>query len=500
MEVTFLFHALLIVLQISAGEVTFFNAKAVVRQSGDYFIGGYSSGESAEELRSSFKYGRVIDIGTGGELPDGFRIRDRYDFAKRLYLPEGAGRPGVYYCDVMDVRFQTVVLSLDASILPESHTKTVSWGENMSLGMVIKSTTISATQLKWKHNGVDIEAWNGQSSITITSAKPSDAGIYECYSSEEQRRNGLHGFMRLIVRGCPNGKYGVPNCLNNCPSCYNGGICNAETGECVCPPGFKGNLCKEGCGNNYWGHNCDRQCSSHKSDVCRSRLLCLQDPYGCSCQASYTGLDCFEDCPQGKYGSGCTQTCHCTTGCNKETGACNNGGSCITGFSGHNCQVSSSCSTGFYGELCNYNCHCKNNAACDKNTGVCPNGDCAPGWINLDTIDSDCQQDGSVKFGDHYTKKVNPGEETYFICEVISNPVIQQTHMMLVNEDTAEYVTISDYYTRDTYIAVGNYSGVVVNSTRDFVCHVPHEMISVAITTQLYGKFHSIYEVCLIRA
>nr|XP_006815884.1 PREDICTED: tenascin-like [Saccoglossus kowalevskii] len=97
-------------------------------------------------------------------------------------------------------------------------------------------------------------------------------------------------------------------------------------------------------------------------------------------------------CPSGTYGAGCTQTCHCTNGCNTKGECISSPGVCDTGWSGNRCKVPSSCPSGFYGTLCNYNCHCKNNAACDKNTGFCINGDCAPEWINLDTIDSDCQQ------------------------------------------------------------------------------------------------------------
>ncbi|XP_077862006.1 LOW QUALITY PROTEIN: receptor-type tyrosine-protein phosphatase T-like [Saccoglossus kowalevskii] len=295
--------------------------------------------------------------------------------------------------------------------------------------MTIQSTAISESQLKWKHNGDDRVLWDGHSSITITSAKPSDAGIYECYTTQQQRQDGKNSFMRLIVRRCPNGKYG-DTCLLNCPKCYNGGICNSDTGKCICPPGFTGSQCNT-------------------------------DPYGCSCLASYTGLDCNTDCPSGKYGAGCTQTCHCTNGCNRKGDCTSSAGDCDTGWSGNKCKVPSSCISGFYGELCNYNCHCKNNAACDKNTGVCPNGDCAPGWINLDTIDSDCQQDGSPHIRNFYNYKVNPGEDTYFICEFSGNPVVASDDMMLWKSETTNYLSPTNYIAENKYIAIGNFSVTV---------------------------------------
>nr|XP_006825149.1 PREDICTED: tyrosine-protein kinase receptor Tie-1-like [Saccoglossus kowalevskii] len=166
--------------------------------------------------------------------------------------------------------------------------------------MTIQSTAISESQLKWKHNGDDRVLWDGHSSITITSAKPSDAGIYECYTTQQQRQDGKNSFMRLIVRRCPNGKYG-DTCLLNCPKCYNGGICNSDTGKCICPPGFTGSQCNTGCDSRgQWGKDCGRVCSLSSTDSCRGKMMCVSDPYGCSCLASYTGLDCNTDCPSRK--------------------------------------------------------------------------------------------------------------------------------------------------------------------------------------------------------
>ncbi|XP_070548932.1 angiopoietin-1 receptor-like, partial [Ptychodera flava] len=91
---------------------------------------------------------------------------------------------------------------------------------------------------------------------------------------------------------CSNGKWSLPDCLSSCPTCYNGGICDSDTGECICPPGFQGTKCQTGCGTNRWGMICDRRCSTGNPDGCRRSMYCLADPYGCSCSASYGGLDC----------------------------------------------------------------------------------------------------------------------------------------------------------------------------------------------------------------
>lgn len=73
-------------------------------------------------------------------------------------------------------------------------------------------------------------------------------------------------FILPIVRRCPDGFWwigeiidGVWNdnsCTNECPDCYNGGVCNEDLGECICAPGFMGETCEEICQNGFWGREC----------------------------------------------------------------------------------------------------------------------------------------------------------------------------------------------------------------------------------------------------
>ena len=39
-------------------------------------------------------------------------------------------------------------------------------------------------------------------------------------------------------------------CHDVCDKCYNGGVCDDKTGNCICPPGFKGQNCLTGTLNN----------------------------------------------------------------------------------------------------------------------------------------------------------------------------------------------------------------------------------------------------------
>ena len=46
--------------------------------------------------------------------------------------------------------------------------------------------------------------------------------------------------------GCSANKWGPPDCFGVCDRCYNGGVCDDQTGDCVCAPGFAGPNCLTG--------------------------------------------------------------------------------------------------------------------------------------------------------------------------------------------------------------------------------------------------------------
>eukprot|EP00057_Strongylocentrotus_purpuratus_P031007 XP_783327.2 PREDICTED: receptor-type tyrosine-protein phosphatase F [Strongylocentrotus purpuratus] len=195
--------------------------------------------------------------------------------------------------------------------------------------------------VKWRRLGDSENDWKRQTTtVDIERAQAVDSGLYEIVFDEQTRE--IHGLVEVIVRGCPAGFWGR-GCDQDCPNCLNGGICDDVTGECVCPPGFTGQLCTNALGKDIFGQQGQFRCSEDIGNItdCRGMLVCTGTPYGCSCAAGYTGVDCMQECDNGAFGADCDQTCHCRNNalCSGDTGSCDPAGGCEDGWTGVNCQV-----------------------------------------------------------------------------------------------------------------------------------------------------------------
>ncbi|XP_063962519.1 angiopoietin-1 receptor-like [Lytechinus pictus] len=319
---------------------------------------------------------------------------------------------GPFYCEAakagQDVtRVTTFYQRSDAKFIPSGgvFTKTVNVNDT---GVVISMTNRyqhddNGNVITWRKDGGDVLIqFEGQTNISFPNpVQMSDRGIYEIYYGGERDQN-RGGIFRLIVRECPAGKWGPPECYGICDNCYNGGVCDDKSGLCICPNNFMGKNCLEICrdnGGNRFGLTCEFFCSSGNSPTsCRGVLFCLPDPYGCSCDVGSQGLACDSACDVGTYGPGCSQTCHCAdvSSCDSFSGICTTGG-CQSGWSGNNCQIPDICEAGYYGSQCTDKCHCMDDVSCDKTTGACPEK-CALGYSIRDGQEN-CQECEGGTFG-----------------------------------------------------------------------------------------------------
>ncbi|XP_078575880.1 uncharacterized protein LOC144861750 [Branchiostoma floridae x Branchiostoma japonicum] len=295
--------------------------------------------------QNNYQFGVEVDTGSGtvftpqrgsGPVTGGYRVT--------FLTTAGDSRVGAFSCQVQTTdgtqtdKAITFKMKREADVWPIAFTVTANSGDYVPLQMVQKSSRTGT--LQWRKGGTTGSGGSvvtGQNGLTLTidNAQTADEGFYECYYSGDSDRK--QGIMRLIVRACVENKWGPPSCISDCPMCYNGGMCDDISGECVCPPGFNGTNCETACPANRIGTNCDRACDGND---CTGKLLCVMDPYGCSCAPGLMGIECNTDCPDGRYGADCTQICNCANGpadCDKKTGACSGG--CLDPWAGDSCHI-----------------------------------------------------------------------------------------------------------------------------------------------------------------
>ncbi|XP_071854125.1 uncharacterized protein [Apostichopus japonicus] len=390
--------------------------------------------------------------------------------------PANSNAFGVFNCtakkdDREDTTIMTMFLHANAYVVPVNgqFTQTVNAGDT---GVVIDMDwPAGMPRYSWRINGSDVFAMRTEDIIIDREAATGDNGLYECHIAF-RRDEALHGLNRLIVRACSSGRWGPPGCTAICDNCYNGGVCDDETGRCICAPGFMGQNCLTVCEPGKYGAGCLQDCHCQNQGSC-NRFT--GECYTGGCQAAWSGNNCQipDVCPMGYYGNQCTEKCLCLDGaiCHKLSGRCEDT-SCAPGSvldpNGQSCLE---CQAGFFGDNCTEVCHCDSDA-CDRVTGECV-GCCKHQWIDLPP--SRCQE-GIINVTGN---KSNPGTQWSVTCWVeelqqispkytvvlsqtmdLSSPFLQAPSSLTAASNRAGFIqrgstfTTTDAQAGDTYYCV----------------------------------------------
>ncbi|XP_030846960.1 tyrosine-protein kinase receptor Tie-2-like [Strongylocentrotus purpuratus] len=208
---------------------------------------------------ATLSFGRSAPITTDRSPPADERHSEQLPLVRRVIFRTGDGWDrdgfGPFYCEATkpdrDVtRVTTFFQRNDAKFISSDglFTKTVNVNDT---GVMISMTSrfgsdASDNVITWMKDGSEVlTSFDGQTQISFPNPiQTSDQGIYEIYYDNErnQSRGGLY---RLIVRECPAGKWGPPECYGICDKCYNGGVCDGKSGLCICPNNFNGTNCLE---------------------------------------------------------------------------------------------------------------------------------------------------------------------------------------------------------------------------------------------------------------
>ncbi|XP_038066558.1 tyrosine-protein kinase receptor Tie-1-like [Patiria miniata] len=464
-----------------------------------YGAGSAQSSASISCFRSSpdadvtLSFGRPFQIGLGGStiqtsttLPTGSTPSVNGQIVTQD-LTTSIDATGLFYCEGsnrgLTTRVYSIIHSVNRRFEPVDGlvTKTINKEEDVTLSVITVNSGGSPLWHRIRNGTVTSNFPNfNQASFTLPSTDAVDGDLYTVVGSVVTLTDNHFSMIRLIVRGCAAGKWGPPDCAGVCDLCYIGGVCNDETGDCICPPGFSGPNCLTACGMHRFGWECEFQCGPGNSiQSCVGSQFGLPDPYGNSCISGYCGRDCNVVCPSGTFGAGCTQTCRCQAvgaACDRFTGACTPSG-CQAGWSGTSCQISGTCPPGKFGLDCLSDCHCANNAACERDSGYCSesNGVCADGFKS-DMNANNCQT-GIIEF--QMLAMPNQGQDVAFSCAATSGDTLSADSIVVASGSSSFPRTGT---VTEGMVLNNTFTGSGLINNQLVVCYLTHNSQSVLTT------------------
>ncbi|CUG89063.1 transmembrane protein, putative, partial [Bodo saltans] len=234
--------------------------------------------------------------------------------------------------------------------------------------------------------------FNGRCTLCHPLSSEASSTIAICGNACELRDRACYTFTNL----CTTGKWG-PGCPFTCPGtdaaftfeCTNNGLCDSDSGVCICKGGYYGTACEFNCASGlvngvllpcsgrgtcsgsvcqcysgYFGSTCSEECPGGAATPCNGRGNCSTSGY-CTCDGSAYGTACDTPCPGG-FALPCNLQGSCTA-----TGACLCYSDPLLGYyAGADC---SACYGSYSGPHCNVTCPALTGAVVGK-TCVCSTG------------------------------------------------------------------------------------------------------------------------------
>ncbi|XP_037781153.1 tyrosine-protein phosphatase Lar-like [Penaeus monodon] len=236
---------------------------------------------------------------------------------------------GLVCADEASNNVSVPVMTELAKYTPEQIAVTVSREQELRLRL---ETNIDQDHVWWQKEPVQSKSWykadvTEDKTLKIAYSQLQGSGLYSITDNKENPVKKTFGTFSVIMRECPEHRYGR-GCNEWCPDCMYGGGCSAGKGGCVCSPGLSGDRCQTKCKENKIGKNCNIDMDGN------GKQICLPAPFGCQCAPGYKGPKCQTRCPEGFWGAGCLQTCsHCKRGCSPVAGLCyeNEHADCVGG-------------------------------------------------------------------------------------------------------------------------------------------------------------------------